>query len=46
MLALALADIENSIGKFLAIKSETKTSLKLLKDSNDFNPFEGGMIID
>ena len=46
MLALALADIENSIGKFNAIKSKPKTSFKLLKDSNDFTPLEGGMRID
>ena len=46
LLALALADIENSIGKFSAIKSKPKKSFKLLKDSNDFNPLEGGMLIE
>jgi carboxyl-terminal processing protease len=46
MLALALADIESSTGKFFAIKSGAKTPLKLIMDSNDLNPFEGGMIID
>ncbi|MDP5158154.1 MAG: S41 family peptidase [Flaviramulus sp.] len=46
MLALALSDIENSIGKLSLIKSQAKSSLKLIKDSNDFNPREGGMIID
>jgi C-terminal processing protease CtpA/Prc len=47
MLALALAAIENSTGKFSAIKQEAKTTLKLLKDSDDFKAVEeGGMIID
>ena len=46
MLALALADIENAIGKFTDIKSKSKLSFKLIKDSNDLNPYEGGMIID
>ena len=46
MLALALADIENSTGKTIKIKSEDKTPLRLIKDSYDFNPVKGGMIID
>ncbi|MGC1205381.1 MAG: S41 family peptidase, partial [Flavobacteriaceae bacterium] len=46
MLALAIADIENSTGKTIKIKSENKTPLRLIKDSYDFNPIEGGMIID
>lgn len=46
MLALALADIENSTGKASEIKSKSTQSFKLLMDSNDLNPLEGGMIID
>ena len=46
LLAAALADIENSTGKLSIIKSIPKISLKRIKDSNDFNPFEGGMLID
>lgn len=46
MLALALADIENSTGKVSEIKSKSTQSFKLLMDSNDLNPYEGGMIID
>ncbi len=46
LLAAALADIESSTGKLIAIKSRAKAPLKYVKDSNDFNPFEGGMLID
>lgn len=46
MLALALADIENSTGRASEIKSESAQAFKLLMDSNDLNPHEGGMIID
>lgn len=46
MLALALADIENSTGKIVKIKSEAKIPLRLIKDSYDFNPIEGGMLIE
>ncbi|GAA4961060.1 S41 family peptidase [Algibacter aquimarinus] len=46
MLAIALADIENSTSKIFEIKSKPRLQFKLLKDSNDFNPHEGGMIID
>lgn len=46
LLAAALADIESSTGKLTVIKSRAKTPLKHVKDSNDFNPFEGGMLID
>tara|TARA_R110000868_G_scaffold99106_6_gene272927 strand:- start:2335 stop:3771 length:1437 start_codon:yes stop_codon:yes gene_type:complete len=46
LLALAIADIQNSTGKAAAIKSKVKIPLKHIKDSNDFNPFEGGMLID
>ena len=46
MLALALADIENSSSKISDIKSKSAKIFKLLMDSNDFNPLEGGMIID
>ncbi|MCF7561392.1 S41 family peptidase [Sabulilitoribacter multivorans] len=46
MLALALADIESSTGKFEIIKFKAERSLKILKDSNEFNPHEGGLIID
>ncbi|MCB4808778.1 peptidase S41 [Tamlana sp. 62-3] len=47
MLALALEDIENSTGKSSATKLEiNNTSLIFIKDSNDFNPLDGGMRID
>ncbi|KAA5823526.1 peptidase S41 [Algibacter amylolyticus] len=46
MLALALADIEDSMAKFQAIKSKSAQSFKLLMESNELNPLEGGMIID
>jgi C-terminal processing protease CtpA/Prc len=46
MLALALADIENATGKLSTIKFKPKVDLKLIKDSNEFNPFEGGMRIE
>lgn len=46
MLALALADIENSTAKASEIKSKSTQAFKLIMDSNDLNPFEGGMIID
>ncbi|KJD33268.1 hypothetical protein PW52_14595 [Tamlana sedimentorum] len=48
MLALALEDIENSTGKSAATKPETNfnSSLIFIKDSNDFNPLDGGMRID
>lgn len=46
LLAAALADIENATGKLFTIKSRAKTSLKHIKDSNDFIPFEGGMLVD
>jgi len=46
LLAVALADISSSTSKLTAIKSRAKTPLKHIKDSNDFNPFEGGMLID
>lgn len=47
LLALALADITNSVSKTSNIKSKTRTTTsKILMDSNDFNPFEGGMVID
>ena len=45
MLALALADIENSTAKANKIKSKAR-SFKLISDSNDLNPREGGMYID
>jgi len=45
MLALALAAIENATTKINKIKSKAKSS-KLITDSNDFNPREGGMHID
>lgn len=43
LLAAALADIENSTSKLSNLKSKTIIPLKQIKDSNDFNPFEGGM---
>lgn len=46
MLALALADIENSMSKFTRIKSKTGLTFKIIKDSNDLFPLEGGMYID
>lgn len=46
LLAAALADIENSTGKLFTLKSRAKVQLKHIKDSNDFNPLEGGMLID
>ncbi|KJD33352.1 hypothetical protein PK35_05695 [Tamlana nanhaiensis] len=48
MLALALADIENQTGKSTINKptSNSKSPLVFIKDSNDFNPLEGGMRID
>lgn len=46
LLAIALADIENSTSKITTIKSKTKPSLNLLKDSKDFSPNKGGMHID
>ncbi|MEP3838450.1 MAG: S41 family peptidase [Algibacter sp.] len=46
MLALALADIEDSMAKFSVIKSKSSQSFKLLMDSNELNPLDGGMIID
>ena len=45
MLALALADIENSTAKANKIKSKAK-NIELISDSNEFNPREGGMQID
>lgn len=46
LLALALADIENSTAKIAVIKSKTKQlSLKLIVDSNELNPNKGGMVI-
>ncbi|WP_346881580.1 S41 family peptidase [uncultured Algibacter sp.] len=47
MLAIALADIEGSTTKLLDItKSSQAKTFKLIKDSNDFIPNDGGMIID
>jgi C-terminal processing protease CtpA/Prc len=46
MLALALADIENSSGKMSDIKAKSERPLKMLIDSNDLISFEGGMIVD
>lgn len=46
MLALALADIENSSSKVSNIKSKSAQSFKLILDSDEFNLLEGGMIID
>ncbi len=46
MLALALADIENTSVKSAAIKSKAKHTFKLLLESNTLNPLEGGMLID
>ncbi|MCB4798769.1 S41 family peptidase [Neotamlana laminarinivorans] len=47
MLAIALADIENSMNKVIAIKSNNSNipPLTPIKDINN-NTFEGGMIID
>lgn len=45
MLALALADIQNATAKASKIKSKAK-SFKLILDSNEFTPREGGMHID
>jgi C-terminal processing protease CtpA/Prc len=46
LLAAALADIENSSGKLATIKSKPKVQIKSIKDSNDFYPYKGGMLID
>lgn len=46
LLAIALADIENSTSKISKIKSKSSPSLKLIFDSNDLNPNEGGMRIE
>lgn len=46
MLALALANIENATSKISEIKSKSTQSFKLILDSNEFNPLEGGMVID
>ncbi|GAA4817593.1 S41 family peptidase [Litoribaculum gwangyangense] len=46
LLALAIADIENSTGKFYQIKNNPLSPLKLIKDSHDFSPHKGGLIID
>lgn len=46
MLAIALADIENSSSRISEIKSKAEQPFKLLMDSNDLNPLEGGMVID
>ncbi|AUP80840.1 S41 family peptidase [Flavivirga eckloniae] len=46
LLAAALADIEGSTVKIANIKAKSGLSFKLLKDSNDLNPFEGGMRIN
>ncbi|MEW4924718.1 S41 family peptidase [Algibacter sp. 2305UL17-15] len=48
MLALALADIASSTTKMSKIKSESglQRQFELVVDENDFNPREGGMIID
>ncbi|WP_142783546.1 S41 family peptidase [Changchengzhania lutea] len=46
LLAAALAEIENGTGKMQSITFKVRTPLKLLKDSNDFYPNKGGMIID
>jgi len=46
MLALALADIESSTGKAAIIKSQASPTLKLMMDSNDLSPLEGGMVIE
>ncbi|NMH86638.1 S41 family peptidase [Flavivirga algicola] len=46
LLALALADIESSTTRSESIKSKSGISFKLIKDSHDFNPHEGGMRID
>jgi len=46
LLALALADIENATGKSSNIKSKSGKSFKLVLDSNDLNPHEGGMLIE
>ncbi|MFI1743703.1 S41 family peptidase [Thalassobellus sediminis] len=46
LLAIALADIENSTSKISKIKSKDNSSLKLIFDSNDLNPYEGGMRIE
>ena len=46
MLALALADIESATGKASFIKSQASPPLKLMLDSNDFSPLDGGMVIE
>tara|TARA_R110002050_G_scaffold4573_1_gene22065 strand:- start:48184 stop:49617 length:1434 start_codon:yes stop_codon:yes gene_type:complete len=46
LLAIALADIESSTSKISEIKSKSNPSLKLILDSNDLNPNEGGMRIE
>lgn len=46
MLALALSDIENSLGRFTNIKTKPQIPLKIIANSSDFVPHEGGMIID
>lgn len=46
LLALALADIQNASSKFMAIKSKSGKTFKLVLDSNTLNPLEGGMVID
>lgn len=45
LLAAALAAIENT-GKLMDIKAKTKPSLRLIKDSNSFIPFNNDMHID
>ena len=46
LLAAALASIEGATTKLTNMKSKSGISFKLIKDSNDFNPFEGGMHIN
>lgn len=48
MLAIALADIENNIGKISRIKGTFQNPIlsKKMFDSNELNPREGGMLID
>ncbi|WP_136481859.1 S41 family peptidase [Cognatitamlana onchidii] len=45
MLALALADIDNATAKASKIKTRAK-NIEPIANSNDFNPYEGGMYID
>jgi len=45
LLAAAIADIENS-GKLINIQSQPRINFKLIKDSNNFIPFNDDMYID